>query len=377
MTGLNFLSIQNFSKQSPTFFKSFPMFIASSSQISSHASGSQKLKSICRCLSGCNDSPKAIWPHNTKEIIQILSNALSLHIQSAPYPHFQETIVSQFDYSTTVKAGDVLPFIPNATIHFRCGDNFQGEYGFLPLSTYREVIPADIQYLYILSEGRKRYDASKKTKDLDFFTERKLVLCDRIAKLLVNYLHRYFKNATILVRRNDDLFADFARLAYSNTTVCSVSTFCLWPAIAHQGTVAYFPRTRVVLGGKMPDLGPKFIWLKEPRIIKGATFYDKILAQIEALDRPPSNYTTVMFFPPSYNNSQEVRINVARHGHGFPSLPSPPLSLLSLSPSSKRSFIFNSLEMITSFLLLLLFFVITAYWKLSSTWINRQHYRQY
>ena len=31
-----------------------------------------------------------------------------------------------------------------------------------------------------------------------------------------------------------DLYIDLAILTFANTTVCSVSTFCLWPAVAHR-----------------------------------------------------------------------------------------------------------------------------------------------
>ena len=55
------------------------------------------------------------------------------------------------------------------------------------------------------------------------------------------------------------------RLAKAPVVICSVSTFCLWPAIINKG-VAYFPVTRLIAAGNASlDLG--FRWLSEPAIV--------------------------------------------------------------------------------------------------------------
>ena len=62
-----------------------------------------------------------------------------------------------------------------------------------------------------------------------------------------------------------DQFLDYARLAYSNVTICSSSTFCLWPALANNGDV-YFPLTALVANSgsnaTAKDLGPRFHWIR-------------------------------------------------------------------------------------------------------------------
>jgi hypothetical protein len=52
-----------------------------------------------------------------------------------------------------------------------------------------------------------------------------------------------FPDAVVVILRGFDLFEDLARLTYAKTTICSVSTFCLWPAISNDNTV-YFPLTK-------------------------------------------------------------------------------------------------------------------------------------
>ena len=78
----------------------------------------------------------------------------------------------------------------------------------------------------------------------------------------------------MVVKRGGDLFLDYARLALSNVTVCSASTYCLWPALAHEGTVHY-PLTSLVgnadnmqLAGAMQGRLPaNFKWIADPLLI--------------------------------------------------------------------------------------------------------------
>jgi hypothetical protein len=59
-----------------------------------------------------------------------------------------------------------------------------------------------------------------------------------------------------------------ARLSFAKYTVCSVITFCIWPAILN-GINAYFPRTKLVVGGNISiDMG--FNWITSHDVVSGA-----------------------------------------------------------------------------------------------------------
>jgi hypothetical protein len=66
-------------------------------------------------------------------------------------------------------------------------------------------------------------------------------------KALFEYLQSNFPKATIVVKRGGDLFLDYARLAFANTTICSASSYCFWASLANNGTV-HFPVTTVIAG---------------------------------------------------------------------------------------------------------------------------------
>jgi hypothetical protein len=161
-----------------------------------------------------------------------------------------------------------LPLIPDVAIHYRCGDNFVGHYGFLPFRAFRETIPPPLSPLapstiFVLAENKHRKTGSKKHL---------MAKCDAIFQSLFDYLSRLYPQSAVLVRRGDDLYLDMARLAFAKVTICSVSTFCLWPAIISNGT-AYFPRTKLIVGGDVSlDFGRNFSWLATPSVVSGAAF---------------------------------------------------------------------------------------------------------
>ena len=190
----------------------------------------------------------------------ILNNALAYHLQ-----HY-----SSSSLMTTVMAGDLsnvptgtsLPFVPHVAIHYRCSDNFVGHYGFLPFYKFVEIIPADFtESIFVLAENKTRKTAHRK-----HLTAK----CDWIFDSMFSFLVKHFPHAKVLIRRGDDPYLDFARLSYAKVTICSVSSFCLWPAIINNGS-AHFPRTKLILGGDATvNLGPSFHWIKQPQIIHGA-----------------------------------------------------------------------------------------------------------
>lgn len=132
-------------------------------------------------------------------------------------------------------------------------------YGILPFTAFLPRIPQGSKYIYVLSDHPSRATHNP-------YSGR----CQTILNSLFEYLKENFPGSIVVVKRGGDLFLDYARLAFSNVTICSASSYCLWPALAHQGNV-YFPLSSLVAGADSmelaPNLGPHFHWIDEPKII--------------------------------------------------------------------------------------------------------------
>eukprot|EP01041_Mallomonas_annulata_P011305 gene11305-23659_t len=238
-----------------TFIDALPSIIPNPSPRKDITEIKQNLKSICRCKGLCHDSPNGTWIQNIPQIKQIFTNSINSHLLTI---NNKITIISSTDLSNVPK-GTELPLIPDVAIHYRCGDNFVGLYGFLPFAAFKDHIPSSSRTIYVLAESKHRKTSGK----LDLIEK-----CDAIFNSLFRYLTKRFPNSTILIRRGDDLYVDMIRLTLAKTLICSVSTYCLWPAIANEG-VAYFPWTPLVAGGRTDvDLG--FTWLTSPPVVLGA-----------------------------------------------------------------------------------------------------------
>ncbi len=59
--------------------------------------------------------------------------------------------------------------------------------------------------------------------------------CNAIFEALLGFLTQHFPDATVVILRGQNIFDDLARLTYAKTVICSVSTFCFWPAVAAGG----------------------------------------------------------------------------------------------------------------------------------------------
>ena len=58
------------------------------------------------------------------------------------------------------------------------------------------------------------------------------------------------------MKRGGDAFLDYARLAYSNVTICSASTYCIWPALANSNGQVYFPLTPLIAKAETNETAP-------------------------------------------------------------------------------------------------------------------------
>jgi hypothetical protein len=146
-----------------------------------------------------------------------------------------------------------LPFIPDAAIHYRCGDNTRGPYGFMPFLIFKKVIPQDARHVYVMSENPHRKQQ-----------ENSVARCDAIFARMQMYLVSKLPKATVVIMRGHDMAEDMGRLTYAKVSVCSISTFCFWPAVSNVNA-AYFPKTPLIARERADlDYGPAFHWLDKP-----------------------------------------------------------------------------------------------------------------
>lgn len=246
-------------KASP-FLDHLPSIIAAPSQSMTNIQPrnmKETMKKNCPCLGSCHERSNALWTTGREVIRTIFINSIDHHLE---VQKATETIVRNGDLSS-LPPGSILPLIPEVAIHYRCGDNFVGHYGFIPFSVIISKIPKDAQLIYVLAESRTRKTSTK---------PHLMKTCQRIFEEFYSILRKTFLNARILIQRGGDMYVDLARLTYSKVSVCSVSTFCLWPAMVSNGT-AYFPKTSLIAGEDTSiDLG--FQWINDPRIVLGAPY---------------------------------------------------------------------------------------------------------
>jgi hypothetical protein len=146
-----------------------------------------------------------------------------------------------------------LPHVPDVSIHYRCGDNVQGHYGFLPFAAFGDLIAAEARSIYVMSENSARKTQNRKNAKM-------ADKCTSILQALFDFLVLKFPDKAIVMLRGVNVFNDFVRLAHSKQTFCSISTFCLWPAMASSNW-AYFPVTNLVAKGNNFKYRAKFVWL--------------------------------------------------------------------------------------------------------------------
>jgi hypothetical protein len=238
------------------FVSRLPSFIQHTNPVTQPIAAAT-IESVCLCPSNCHERANALWTKGIPIIKPILHDALNHHYRSLRRP---TTTVQSTDLSN-VAQGTTLPFVPDTAVHYRCGDNFVGHYGFLPFSVFQKFIPAGTKTIYVLADKRGRKTDGR---------QHRAAKCDAIFSALFDYLRAAFPQASIVIRRGDDLYHDLLRLAFAKTTICSVSTFCLWPAVANNHT-AYFPQTKLVVRGDTSlDLG--FKWITQPQVVPGAPY---------------------------------------------------------------------------------------------------------
>lgn len=243
-------------------------------------SSQKAVDKVCKCTGLCWEDPQAPWLCRQDYISKFLRIAIHNYVRAMKLESIG-TVVQEDDIVSSVSGTHhsfhhntsslsttpsttrpaVLPLLPNVTIQYRCGDNInfkQGKYGLASFKFFtRERIlglgdlsERDIQYIYVLTENRSRSRSGPCPS-----------CCNTILSKLHAQLSSMFPLAVVLVKRGGDIFADYARLAFSNVVFCSASTFCLWPALANDKGRVLLPYTRLFGGADnasvVPDLGGK------------------------------------------------------------------------------------------------------------------------
>lgn len=268
-TGMHFLSVSfvwdpRTNDQVSPFFSTFHRMIEHPKPVNNLIEGRQRIEHICNCPLICHEDANALWTKGVFLIRPILKNAIRYQYEEIIKTNkHQHTIIRSEDQSY-LPVNQTLPLIPNVAIHYRCSDNFVGPYGFLPFRAFKEILQeqynqGNINTIFVLAETKHRTGKNHQVES-----------CNQIFASLFQYLTTTFPKSNILIRRGDDIYTDFVRLSYANITICSASTFCLYPAI-YQGSKAYVPRTNLIVKGNTAlNLG--FHWISNPSIVLGAPY---------------------------------------------------------------------------------------------------------
>lgn len=274
----------------------------------------------CACEKYCWQDKSAPWIEYYHIIQSIMINAVTHHIESTDHKKtsFNPSVDLSINYSPKH-----IELIPEVAIHYRCGDTVPSTtYGFLSFNTIISIIKSNImepESIYVLSDPPKR--ASIMFQEPPFAKK-----CTPLLESFLKHLQKHFpKTTNIIVHRSGDPLVDFSRLALAKLTICSVSTFCLWPAIANKNKV-YFPASSLAGGYqplsqstvaaykplptdsiipsisgdtiivtnnsfnvvdefKLPYFGPSFYWIRKPLIInefQDNTSLEKVLKKLNS-----------------------------------------------------------------------------------------------
>ncbi len=266
-------------KYQHTFLEALPKLIPHRNAVDIQKA-KENVRNICQCVRYCWENAAAPWLKVVETISQYMLYAIDSYIDVADID--QGTVLSNItdliyyptksDNKDTLTVSDTLattnlhpylPLIPDVTIQYRCGDNIgfgKTRYGLLPFPAITSRIYPTAKHIYIIADSPLRSAGHP-------YNSR----CGIILEALFDILKSKFPNSVVIIKRGGDLFLDVARLAYSNITICSASTFCLWPALANRGSV-HFPFTPLIAGGwtnkSLPDFGPNFHWIREVEILK-------------------------------------------------------------------------------------------------------------
>lgn len=250
LTGLHYISLLSSSSSSVSLLSSLPHSI-----YHPHAStnGIITAKKICTCYSICHENPYALL-HSEVHMVRDILRPLVVTYYHQNMKKRNSIELSKLFWKSSLKSSYLshpssLPLIPDVAIHYRCGDNVVGHYGFLSFPIFSNRIPNTTTTIYILSESISRKQ-----------TEKRIQRCNLILTSLLEYLEHHFPSATIGILRGGNIYDDFTRLSLSSMVICSVSTFCYYAGLTSMNTV-YLPITRLFAKATTPFYSSNIHWL--------------------------------------------------------------------------------------------------------------------
>ena len=90
---------------------------------------------------------------------------------------------------------------------------------------------------------------------------------------MFKYLSEKFPDKVIVIKKGGDQFLYFARIVYANVTICSVSTFCMYPSLGSNGSV-YFPVSKLLPHhGSNSYISKQFHWFSDPPVVTNMKDY--------------------------------------------------------------------------------------------------------
>lgn len=256
LAGLHYIDV-SVNIENNTFFNAFPTLV-----LNPNATTTMKdIHSICTCSSICHEWSSGLMHKHMSLASAIFRSAIDKYwesIDNVSKTSFRINTGSLHKMgignSEITKIANIssMPVIPDVSIHYRCGDNTVAHYGFLPFRAFKRLISPSARHIYVMAESKGRNSKAHH-----------ISRCDAIFDALYIYLTKHFPTATIAITRGNDFYDDLVRLTYSPQTICSISTYCLWPAIANRNE-AHFPLTKLIAKEDMSfDYGKSFHWIKD------------------------------------------------------------------------------------------------------------------
>jgi hypothetical protein len=247
----------NFFNALPVTFQ-FSEFTGSNISIDDRRAISARVRETCKCGRNCWGHSNTPWLKHLDLIIGILRPAIEYHFAAHKSIATKGTVLDEHDLSSAPRHV-FLPIVPDVLIQYRCGDNVPSKYyGFLKFKVLIDSVPADSKFIYVRSDSPYR----AKVMGSHSFSAK----CAPIIHELFATLKNKFPKATVIATMGGDPFLDYYRIYKAKVIICSVSTFCLWPAIASLGRV-YYPSSVVVAAATNPILGSNFTWLPASSVI--------------------------------------------------------------------------------------------------------------
>ena len=157
-----------------------------------------KIESKCPCPDSCHENPDSLIHKHHDYIRNILQPAYLAQLTQLKRSNISMKHIWRSNPGTIPNG--TLPVIPDVSIHYRCGDNVVGHYGFLPFGFFKEKILNTTRFIYVMSES-----SSRKTRRLQ------RQKCDMILQALFDFLTIHFPTASVFIMRGDHVLSDMTR----------------------------------------------------------------------------------------------------------------------------------------------------------------------